>query len=185
MDKIYLPNQYEALTPAEQEAAKKIPHQYGGTPYIQRRNAALRADVEIFPLSECGEIAIRTLKQKHPNYFRSVREENIYRLFYYYHERFEIIAHDCEEFDKFFYDMEAGRDIWKWTERMGELDSSYRFGDFEAILNLLLSPLREVKTEAKKMADRMEQHTRAIIAMVHFGQTDEERRDEWERQNRR
>lgn len=179
-----LPERYHGATLSSAEPEKPKQQVYcldWERQYQERKRAAKRADTELFPLSRVGEFNLEQKKKKHPEFFQSVRQENLFRLFEYYRERFAIFEQDCKEFQEFWYDMELGGDLWKWAERIDGGSDMFRFHDFEAMTALLVHPMEQAREQAKAMREGMELYFKAINAFINMGRSHAEMVDEYER----
>lgn len=139
--------------------------------FSQRESAAQRPDTEIFPLSHQGEERLSLLKKHRPKFFASMREENLWRLFAHYQERFEIFEADCRNFEKYWYAMDAGRELWAWADSVEGAHSVLRVKDYEHLASLIVYPLREVRQTAKLMQEKMTMYFEAQTALCRFGKT--------------
>lgn len=179
-----LPEPYHAETPSSAKPEKPKQQVYcldWERQYQARKRAAKRADTELFPLSYVGEFNLEQKKKKHPEYFQSIRQENLFRLFEYYRERFAIFEQDCKEFQEYWFDMELGGDLWKWGERIDGGSDIYRFGDFDAMTRLLTYPMEQAREQAQAMQKSMDLYFKAINAFINMGRTHAEMVDEYER----
>lgn len=173
-----LPEQYGG--PSLSSAEQKTPYEWGDK-YIQRRAAALRADTDLFPLSGHGEEHLARLKAERPGWFASVREENYFRLFEYFRERFAIFEADCRDFEEYWQAMDTGRDLWAWAEHIEGAHTLHRMKDFENIMHLLFLPLREARETARAMQEKMSALFEAQAAFIRLSKTLAELEDEHKR----
>lgn len=183
MHKNIIPERYEGATLPPAQPVKQTHGYDWNDKYEERREAARRADSIPFPLHPFDEYQLKKMKEKTSEFFATMREENLWRLFRYFEERFEIFEADCRDFEALWQDMDMGRDLWAWVETIDGAHSLTRCKDFEAVMHLLIHPLKEAKEAARQMQEKMRLYFEAQAAFIRLGKSLAELEDERRRRN--
>lgn len=151
------------------EEIKREEYEAGG--YLARLEASQRVDTVPFPVGATVAERLKELKEGRPDYFKDLREENLYRLFEHYRNRFELFAADLREFEEFFQNMGLAVELWTWADCIEGKNSVLRWQEFDTLAGHWFAPLREARQQADLLAQGMSHHLGAMLAFIRLGKS--------------
>ena len=185
MSKALLPEQWPGVVADSSSSAKQAHGLEWSGGYSEKRAAARQADRVVFPVSASIEYRIRKKKEARPDWFKDLREENRFRLLEHFKERFEIFEADVRDFEELWLDMGNGAELWSWIDRIDGAHTFHRMQDFEAMMKLLMFPLKKAKEQAQEMRKQLELYFEATEALLRLNMGMDELENEYQRRYKR
>lgn len=177
MSKTFLPSFLHGVE------VKREEYEAGG--YMARLEASRCVDSRLFPVGGSVAAKLAKLKEVNPDYFRDVREENLYRLFEHYRQRFELFADDLREFEEFFQNMGLAEELWAWTDSIEGKNSLLRWHEFDTLAGHWFAPLREARRQAELLEQGMTHHLEAMLVFIRLGKSMKALEEEAKRRDRK